>query len=160
MRRSCPGSLPDRDRRAQPGEAAGEAAGAPWRASARPRHALTSVGVTMGSIDASAVKRAPRRFAPPLPSGELILEPPPAIPEPTGARWQQWLSVLPMLAGTLATAMMFGGREGASPYTYVVGGVFGLSTLGMLVMNWGGASGPRKAELVQARRDYLRYLGG
>jgi len=30
----------------------------------------------------------------------------------------------------------------------------------MLITNWGGASGPRKAELLQARRDYLRYLSG
>ena len=95
-----------------------------------------------------------------MPGGELVIEPPPAIPQPTGARWQQWLSVLPMLAGTVATAMMFGGREGAGAYTYVVGGIFGLSTLGMLITNWGGASGPRKAELLQARRDYLRYLSG
>jgi len=55
---------------------------------------------------------------------------------------------------------MFGGREGAGTYTYIVGGIFGLSTLGMLITNWGGASGPRKAELLQARRDYLRYLSG
>jgi len=68
--------------------------------------------------------------------------------------------VLPMLAGTAATAMMFGGREGASSYTYVVGGIFGLSTLGMLVTNMGGANAPRKAELMGARRNYLRYLSG
>ena len=55
---------------------------------------------------------------------------------------------------------MFGGREGAGPYTYVIGAIFGLSTLGMLVTNWSGASGPRKAELLAARRDYLRYLAG
>jgi S-DNA-T family DNA segregation ATPase FtsK/SpoIIIE len=66
--------------------------------------------------------------------------------------------VLPMLAGTMATALMFGGRDGANPYTYVVGAIFGLSTLGMLVINLGTASGPRKAELMAARRDYLRYL--
>jgi S-DNA-T family DNA segregation ATPase FtsK/SpoIIIE len=67
---------------------------------------------------------------------------------------------LPMLAGTVATALMFGGRDGAGPYTYVVGAIFGLSTLGMLVINLGTASGPRKAELMAARRDYLRYLAG
>ncbi len=65
-----------------------------------------------------------------------------------------------MLAGTVATAMMFGGRDGGSAYTYVVGGIFGLSTLGMLITNWGGANGPRKSELMTARRDYLRYLSG
>jgi S-DNA-T family DNA segregation ATPase FtsK/SpoIIIE len=106
------------------------------------------------------VNRPPRRAAPPLPAGDVVLEPPPAIPQPTGARWQQLLAVLPMLAGTMATAMMFGGREGASPYTYVVGAIFGLSTLGMLAVNWGGAAGPRKAELIRARRDYLRYVAG
>ena len=68
-----------------------------------------------------------------MPSGELALEPPPVIAQSSGARWQQYLMVLPMLAGTAATAMMFGGREGASPYTYVVGAIFGISTLGMLV---------------------------
>lgn len=95
-----------------------------------------------------------------MPTGELAIEPPPVIPQPTGQRWQQWLSVLPLLAGTVATALMFSGQQGASKYTYVVGGLFGLSTLGMLVTNWGGQSGPRKAELIQARRDYLRYLAG
>ncbi len=64
-----------------------------------------------------------------------------------------------MLAGTVATAMMFG-RGGGGAYTYVVGGIFGLSTLGMLITNWGGQNGPRKAELMAARRDYLRYLSG
>jgi S-DNA-T family DNA segregation ATPase FtsK/SpoIIIE len=111
-------------------------------------------------VTTEVITRPPRRAAPALPSGDLVLEPPPAIPQPTGARWQQWLTVLPMLTGTVATAMMFGGRDGASPYTYVVGGIFGLSTLGMLVTNWGGAGGPRKAELLQARREYLRYLAG
>jgi S-DNA-T family DNA segregation ATPase FtsK/SpoIIIE len=91
--------------------------------------------------------------------GELALEPPPAIPQPNGARWHQYLSVLPMLTGTVATALMFGGQRGAGAYTYVVGGLFGLSTLGLLFTNWGGG-GPRKAELMQARRDYLRYLAG
>lgn len=95
-----------------------------------------------------------------MPEGRLVLEPPPAIPQPTGARWQQWLSVLPMLAGTVATALMFGGRDGASSYTYIVGAIFGLSTLGILLTSWNGASGPRKAELWQARRQYLRYLSG
>ena len=112
------------------------------------------------AVTIEVLRRPARRAAPPLPSGDLPLEPPPAIPQPTGVRWQQYLMVLPMLAGTAATAMMFGGREGASSYTYVVGAIFGLSTLGMLVMNVGGANAPRKAELMGARRDYLRYLAG
>lgn len=111
----------------------------------------------MGTV---ILTRPPRRPAPPMPTGEIAIEPPPVIPQPTGQRWQQWLSVLPLLAGTVATALMFNGRDGGGPYTYVVGGLFGLSTLGMLITNWGGSNGPRKAELIQARRDYLRYLAG
>jgi S-DNA-T family DNA segregation ATPase FtsK/SpoIIIE len=111
-------------------------------------------------VSTEVIKRPARRAAPSLPNGELALEPPPAIPQPGGAKWQQYLSILPMLAGTVATALMFGGGRGdAGPYTYVVGGIFGISTLGMLVTNWGGG-GPKKGELMQARRDYLRYLSG
>ncbi|GAA1753824.1 type VII secretion protein EccCa [Luedemannella helvata] len=111
----------------------------------------------MGTV---IITRPPRRPAPPMPTGEIAIEPPPVIPQPTGQRWQQWLTVLPLLAGTVATALMFSGQKGAGTYTYVVGGLFGLSTLGMLITNWGGQNGPHKAELIQARRDYLRYLAG
>ncbi|HEY7223007.1 MAG TPA: type VII secretion protein EccCa [Micromonosporaceae bacterium] len=111
-------------------------------------------------MSTEVIRRPTRRAAPPLPTGDVPIEAPPAIPQPTGVRWQQYLMMLPMLAGTVASAMMFGGREGTSGYTYVVGGIFGLSTLGMLVMNIGSANAPRKAELMGARRDYLRYLSG
>jgi len=68
--------------------------------------------------------------------------------------------VLPMLTGTLATALMFAGRDARSGYSYVVGALFGVSSLSMLALSFvgGGAGRPRKAELIQARRDYLRHL--
>jgi S-DNA-T family DNA segregation ATPase FtsK/SpoIIIE len=66
--------------------------------------------------------------------------------------------LLPMLAGTAATAMMFAGRQGGA-YSYVVGAVFGISSLGMLATGFGSGFGqPRKAEMIAARRDYLRHL--
>ncbi|RKN17047.1 type VII secretion protein EccCa [Micromonospora musae] len=103
------------------------------------------------------VKRPPRRPAPEIPVGELPVEAPPEIPEVTGGRWQQLLMVLPMLGGTVAMAMMFG--RGGGAYSYVVGAMFGLSSLAMLVTSWGSASGtPRKSEMMAARREYLRHL--
>ncbi len=111
-------------------------------------------------MEPEAISRTARRPAPPLPTGELSLDPPPAIPAAAGNRWRQALTVMPMLAGTVATAMMFGGREGSGAYTYVVGGIFGLSTLGMLATTWSSGGGPGKNELIAARGDYLRYLGG
>ncbi|HEV7897922.1 MAG TPA: type VII secretion protein EccC, partial [Planosporangium sp.] len=102
------------------------------------------------------VKRLPRRAAPDMPAGELAVDAPPEIPQATNARWQQVLQMLPMLAGTVATALLFAGRSGGT-YSYVVGGVFGISTLGMLATSWSN-SGPKKSEMMAARREYLRHL--
>ncbi|WP_410814668.1 type VII secretion protein EccCa [Micromonospora sp. 067-2] len=103
------------------------------------------------------IKRPPRRSAPEIPAGDLPVEAPPEIPVVTGGRWQQVLMLLPMLGGTVAMAMMFG--RGGGAYSYVVGGMFGLSSLAMLVTSWGSASGtPKKSEMMAARREYLRHL--
>jgi S-DNA-T family DNA segregation ATPase FtsK/SpoIIIE len=102
------------------------------------------------------VKRLPRRAAPEIPTGELVVNPPPEIPQAAGGRWQQALMMLPMLAGTVATALLFAGRSGGT-YSYIVGGVFGISTLGMLATSMSG-SGPKKSEMMAARREYLRHL--
>ncbi|MFV2099488.1 type VII secretion protein EccCa [Micromonospora sp. LOL_024] len=103
------------------------------------------------------IRRPPRRPAPDIPIGELPVQAPPEIPAVTGARWQQILMVLPLLGGSVAMALMFGRGGGAS--SYLIGGMFGLSSLAMLVTSWGSASGtPRKSEMMAARREYLRHL--
>ncbi len=101
------------------------------------------------------VRRPPRRPAPEIPGGELRVEAPPELPRAAGGRWQQLLMLLPMLGGGVAMAMMMG--RGGGAFSYVVGGMFGISSLAMLATTW-GYGGPRKAELVAARRDYLRHL--
>ncbi len=104
------------------------------------------------------VRRRPRRPAPELPAGELVVPAPPEIPQTVGSRWSQLLILLPMLTGTVATALMFAGRQGGA-YAYVVGGVFGISSLGMLATGFGSSAGqPKKAEMMAARREYLRHL--
>ncbi|WP_436525674.1 type VII secretion protein EccCa [Actinoplanes sp. HUAS TT8] len=108
----------------------------------------------MGTV---VVKRAERRPAPEIPFGDLPVEAPPETPARLAGRWQQALMVLPMLGGTVAMAMMMGqGRGGA--YSYVIGGLFGVSSLAMLATSFGSATGPRRAEMAAARRDYLRHL--
>ncbi|GIF65147.1 type VII secretion protein EccC [Asanoa ishikariensis] len=102
-----------------------------------------------------SVRRPPRRPAPSIPGGELRVEAPPELPRATGGRWQQLMLLLPMLGGGVAMAMMMG--RGGGAFSYVVGGMFGISSLAMLATSW-GYGGPRKAELVAARRDYLRHL--
>ena len=58
------------------------------------------------------VKRAARRPAPEIPTGELAVEAPPEIPEATGGRWQQAMMALPMLGGSVAMAMMSSAPSG------------------------------------------------
>jgi S-DNA-T family DNA segregation ATPase FtsK/SpoIIIE len=105
-----------------------------------------------------AVRRVTRRTAPSLPVGDVVLPAPPAIPVAAGSRWTQSLMAVPMLLGTVATAMMFAGRQGGA-YSYVVGGVFGVSSLGMLATSFGGSTRQKRADMAAARTDYLRQLG-
>ena len=102
------------------------------------------------------VRRPPRRPAPPLPAGELVLEAPPEIPRPQGRNIGQMLMVLPMVGGSAATALLFTSGTGAGPIGWVVAGLFGLSALGMLGMGLSGAGGKR--EMAHSRRQYLRQL--
>ncbi|GAB7049573.1 type VII secretion protein EccCa [Catenuloplanes indicus] len=102
------------------------------------------------------VRRPPRRAAPGIPVGELPVDAPPELPEPTGGRWQTLMTALPMLGGSVAMAMMFG--RGGGTYSYVVGALFGVSSLAMLVTSWGGSGAPKRAEVAAARREYLRRL--
>jgi S-DNA-T family DNA segregation ATPase FtsK/SpoIIIE len=103
------------------------------------------------------IRRGARRPAPEIPTGEITVEAPPEIPPETGRRWQQAVMVLPMLGGSVAMAMMMGnGRGGAM--SYVVGGLFGVSSLAMLATSFGANGSPKKAEMMAARREYLRHL--
>jgi S-DNA-T family DNA segregation ATPase FtsK/SpoIIIE len=69
----------------------------------------------------------------------------------------QLLMVLPMVCGVGAMAFMYAGRGGGA-VTYVVGGLFGLSMLGMAVGSMSAGGGTKKAEVDAQRRDYMRYL--
>jgi len=102
-------------------------------------------------------RRPARRPGPQLPRGELLLESPPEVPEQLPRSIGQILMLLPMLAGVGAMAFLYAGRGGGT-LTYVAGGMFGVSMLGMAVGQMGGGSGDKKAELNAERRDYMRYL--
>jgi S-DNA-T family DNA segregation ATPase FtsK/SpoIIIE len=105
------------------------------------------------------VKRPPRRLAPPLPTGEVVLEPPPEVPQAGGKAWTRLLMILPMAAGGAAMGLMMAGSgRAAGPLMYVAGGLFGVSILGMMAMMVANQSGPGKKEMALARRQYMRRL--
>ncbi|MDX6238212.1 MAG: segregation ATPase FtsK/SpoIIIE, family [Kribbellaceae bacterium] len=103
------------------------------------------------------VRRPMRRPVPELPSGELLLEAPPEVPEPGGRQWAQVLMVLPMVAMMGAMMLMSSGSI-ASGLRYVIFGLFGLAMVGMIVVGMMNRGGAGKVEMGQARRTYLRQL--
>src|SRR3954471_7931098 len=105
------------------------------------------------------IKRTARRPAPEIPTGELAVDAPPEIPQAPGGRWQQAMMALPMLGGSVAMAIMMSQGRGG-PYSYVIGGLFGVSSIAMLGTGFGSSGSPKKAEMMAARREYLRHLSG
>ncbi|MGA8112383.1 MAG: type VII secretion protein EccCa [Actinocatenispora sp.] len=104
------------------------------------------------------VKRPQRRAAPDMPDGELLMDPLPELPGPGGRSWVQIMTIVPMLAGSGAMALMMGGRGGGM-LTYVTGGMFAASMLGVVVAQVLTQSGqPSKRELIAERREYMRRL--
>src|SRR5690606_892152 len=106
------------------------------------------------------VRRQGRCPAPPVPDEPVEVAAPPVAPRPpTSARYTRPLLALPLLGGTVATALVV--SQGTGPQTWLVGGLLGVSALAMLVTGWGGAPDHRtRREAAADRRDYLRYLAG
>jgi DNA segregation ATPase FtsK/SpoIIIE, S-DNA-T family len=105
------------------------------------------------------VKRLPRKPGPEYPSGQLILDSPPELPQQQGRGWTSMLMVLPMLSGSAAMALMYSRFGGGGTLGLVTGGLFGLSAIGMLATVFGQqAGGPGKREMIRHRRSYMRHL--
>ncbi|MFW6599084.1 type VII secretion protein EccCa [Propionibacteriaceae bacterium Y2011] len=93
-----------------------------------------------------------------MPRGDLLLESPPEIPAPSGSKnFGAVLRMLPMVAGAgaMALMMMNGGR---GPLGAVMGGMYGISMLGMMLSQTGRGNDDTAAQLDASRRDYFRYL--
>ncbi|MDQ3734964.1 MAG: type VII secretion protein EccCa [Actinomycetota bacterium] len=104
------------------------------------------------------LRRQARRDAPELPIGEVLLDPPPEIPAPTGAGWGRMMMMLPMVAGAAGMALLFSSQR-SGPFAYIAGGMIGFSMIGMMAAQLlQGGGGPSKKELIAKRREYMRHL--
>ncbi len=104
------------------------------------------------------VRRQERHEAPEMPHGEIVLQPPPEIPEVAADGLQQMMTYLPMLAMTFGMVAMMSG-SGSGSLRWVGGGAMGLGMGGMALGQMARGKGDRKLRLNGQRRDYLRYLG-
>ena len=111
------------------------------------------MNVPIGSIEVVRPPRVPPR----LPGGELLLEPPPEPERVVPAGVLARLLPVVMLLGSVGFIAVLGPRN---PTSWLFGGMFAISTLGMVMTGAGGrGGGNRAAGIDEDRRDYLRYLG-
>ena len=104
------------------------------------------------------VRHAEGDEPPQVPTGQIMLQSPPELPEVGRDGFGQALMYLPMAAMGVGMAAMIAGGH-ASPVTYIGGGAMAVGMTGMMAGQIVRGRGDRKAKLNGLRRDYLRYLG-
>ncbi|GAA2835622.1 type VII secretion protein EccCa [Crossiella cryophila] len=106
-------------------------------------------------------KRSPRLSPPRPPGGEVHLEPPPEVPRVIPGNI--FMKVLPfvMIVASVGMMIFMFQTGGKNPQSLLFGGMFLISTIGMMAGGGmgGGGKGQKKAEMNEDRKDYLRYLG-
>ncbi|MEJ2888233.1 type VII secretion protein EccCa [Actinomycetospora aeridis] len=100
-------------------------------------------------------RRAARLAPPEVPSGEIHLEAPPEIPRAVPTSPLMRLLPLLMVVGSLGFIVVIGVDN---PTSWLFGGMFALSTLGMVAGGATRGGAQRRAEADEDRKDYLRYL--
>ncbi len=105
----------------------------------------------MGTVE---VVRAHREL-PPSPDGEVALQAPPEPEKLVAGGVLMRLLPLVMLVGSLGFVVVLGVRN---PTSWLFGGMFAISTLGMMATGGGRSGAARASTIDEGRRDYLRYL--
>lgn len=96
------------------------------------------------------------RIAPPsLPSGRIVVQPPPELVPNEGGSGIL-VSLLPMLGSVGAIVMVTISNTG--PTGFLIGGMFLLSSLGFVAVNGWRQRSQRNAQVLGNRREYLAYL--
>jgi ESX secretion system protein EccC len=106
----------------------------------------------MGTVEVAR----PHRELPRSPEGELALQAPPEPEKLVPGGILMRLLPLVMLVGSLGFVVVLGVRN---PTSWLFGGMFAISTLGMMATGGGRGSAARASTIDEARREYLRYLG-
>lgn len=101
--------------------------------------------------------RRARRQKPAVPTDEIQMQEPPAVPEAQSGGISSVLMYAPMGLGSIAMVMMFV-RPGSGMMSYIGGGMMLLSVIGMLFVQIIRNSVTHKQKLHGHRRDYIRYL--
>ena len=102
------------------------------------------------------LRRGPREEAPEVPSGRIVLQPPPEITPSEGAGGLL-LNAVPMLGSVGSIAFVALSQPGVKGY--IAGGMFLIASLGFVGVNGYRQRQQHAAGISEARREYLAYLG-
>ncbi|MGW8986221.1 type VII secretion protein EccCa [Streptomyces parvus] len=111
--------------------------------------------MTTALAPTTTFRRPARAQHPTVPSGEVVLKPPPQLPQPDQNN-NVWLTALPALSGLGSVLYML--TMGRGPIGYIVGTMFLVSSVAMVVGSLMRQRGQAKGQAQNQRRDYLRYL--
>ncbi|HWS35593.1 MAG TPA: type VII secretion protein EccCa [Actinoplanes sp.] len=102
-------------------------------------------------------RRPARRNGPEMPTGELSMQEPPAVPEPQQTGMRTAMTTLPMALMSGVMMMMFmSASRGAM--VWVMAAMMAVAMGAMVLSQIAMSSGDRKRQLGGDRRDYLRHL--
>src|SRR5258705_13170723 len=100
-------------------------------------------------------RRPARRTGPEMPTGDISIQEPPALPEVQSSGLRNAMTYLPMMLMSGVMMLMFVGGRG--PLSYIMLGLMAVAMGGMLIGQMAASSGDRKRRLGGDRRDYMRY---
>ncbi len=108
----------------------------------------------------STTLRGARIDEPEMPSGQLVLQPPPQIQPAEGAAGVM-MNAIPMLGslGSIVLVATMGARTGGGPLRFIAAGMFLFATLGFIVVQIDRQRKQRAQQVTGSRTEYLRYLG-
>ncbi|MCW2765204.1 MAG: cell division protein FtsK/SpoIIIE, partial [Nocardioides sp.] len=106
----------------------------------------------------STTLRGARADEPEMPSGRIVLEPPPEIQPPEGADGAL-MSAIPMLGGLGSIILVATMGQATGGRSYVAAGMFLFTTVGFVVVQLDRQRKHRAQRVTGSRTQYLRYLG-
>ena len=107
----------------------------------------------------STLRRDTRLDEPPLPSGRLVLEPPPEL-HPREAAGGVLMNALPMLGSLGSIALVASMGRAGGGRGLIAGGLFLLSTIGFVLVQVDRQRRQRTQQVNAPRTGYLGYLAG
>ncbi len=109
----------------------------------------------------STTLRGTRLDQPEMPTGQIVLQPPPEIQQNEGAAGVL-MNAIPMLGslGSIVLVASMAGQSGANAgRSYIAAGMFLFATLGFVVVQIDRQRKQRAQQVTGSRTEYLRYLG-